>query len=106
MEKKTKIRARRKELNLSQADVAEQLGISNSLYSMLENGVRRMNETYLNGLSEIFKVKPSALLEEDDPQVSDFIDEFLLLTDPADRAQALDHIRFLRSRRASSGESQ
>lgn len=104
MEKKTKIRARRKELGLTQAFVAEQLDISVSMYNMLERGNRRMNETYLNGLSKILNTKASALLQEDDPQVSEFIDEFILLTDPDDRAQAIDHIRFLRARREASGQ--
>ena len=99
MVKKIRIRDRRNELGLTQAQVAEMLGISNSLYSMLETGVRRMNETYLNGLAKILKTKPSALLEEEDGQVALFIDEFLQLTESSDREQALDHIRFLRARR-------
>lgn len=102
IEKKSNIRARRTELGLTQAVVAEQLGISVGLYNMLENGKRRMNETYLNGLSEILKVSPSALLDEAHPQLSEFIDEFARLANEQDREQVLDYIRFLRARREAT----
>lgn len=46
------------------------LGISVSLYNGLENGKRRMNETYLEGLANIFHVSPSALIIEERPTIA------------------------------------
>lgn len=90
------IREKRKAAGLSQAKVAELLGISTGLYNMLENGKRRMNETYLEGIATILKVRPSTLIAEDDDSASEFLDLFILL-DEAYRGQARSYLDFLRS---------
>ncbi|MCA0919692.1 helix-turn-helix domain-containing protein [Pseudooceanicola nanhaiensis] len=59
------IRQRRKAAGFSQEHMAELLNISTGLYNGLETGKRRMNETYLEGIANIFQVPVSALLEED-----------------------------------------
>lgn len=47
----------RRDKGLSQAKVAEYLGISQSLYAGLESGKRRMNETYMAGLANLYGIK-------------------------------------------------
>lgn len=51
---------------LTQAQVAERLGISQGLYNQLESGKRRMNETYLSQLAEIYDVSPTLLIIDPD----------------------------------------
>lgn len=62
---KFNIRERRKGASLTQEEVADMLGISVSLYNGLETGKRRMNETYLEGLANIFEVPASHLIIEE-----------------------------------------
>ena len=60
----------RKQAELTQAQVAEALGISTGLYNQLESGKRRMNETYLAGLATLYKISPVQLIVDpvrDDP---------------------------------------
>ena len=89
------IREKRKAAGLSQAKVAELLGISTGLYNMLENGKRRMNETYLEGIATILKVRPSTLIAEDDDSAGEFLDLFILL-DEAYRGRARSYLDFLK----------
>lgn len=63
---------------------------------MLENGKRRMNETYLEGIATILKVRPSTLIAEDDDSAGEFLDLFILL-DEAHRGQARSYLDFLKS---------
>lgn len=67
---KFNIRERRRTASLTQEEVADMLGISVSLYNGLESGKRRMNETYLEGLANIFRVPPSDLIIEERPTVA------------------------------------
>ncbi|MFG6566701.1 XRE family transcriptional regulator [Sulfitobacter sp. 1A13679] len=67
---KFNIRERRKTASLTQEEVSDMLGISVSLYNGLESGKRRMNETYLEGLANIFCVSPSELIIEERPTVA------------------------------------
>lgn len=67
---KFNIRERRKRAQLTQEEIADMLGISVSLYNGLESGKRRMNETYLEGLANVFCVQPSALIVEPRPTVA------------------------------------
>lgn len=67
---KFNIRERRKAASLTQEEISDMLGISVSLYNGLESGKRRMNETYLEGLANIFRVSPSDLIIESRPTVA------------------------------------
>lgn len=67
---KFNIRERRKRAQLTQEEIADMLGISVSLYNGLESGKRRMNETYLEGLANVFRVQPSALIVEPRPTIA------------------------------------
>ena len=67
---KFNIRERRKGAQLTQEEIADMLGISVGLYNGLESGKRRMNETYLEGLANIFRVPPSALIVETRPTIA------------------------------------
>lgn len=50
---------------MTQAQVAEKIGISQGLYNQLESGKRRMNETYLSGLAKLYRVSPVQLIVDD-----------------------------------------
>ena len=51
-----KLKARRKELKLTQKEIAEQLGISFQAYSAWERGVKEPSEEKVKQLEEILKV--------------------------------------------------
>lgn len=55
----------RKNLNLSQADVAKQLGITQQAYANYERGVREADYNTLNKLAVIFNVSTDYLLGRD-----------------------------------------
>jgi len=59
----------RKDRGMTQAQVAQALGISTGLYNQLESGKRRMNETYLDRLASLYQVSPVDLIV--DPRRSD-----------------------------------
>ena len=59
-----KLKNRRKELGLSQADVARQLGISRPSYFNWENGKTKPNQKNWTKLSKILQVNPSYFLSE------------------------------------------
>ncbi|WP_044008584.1 XRE family transcriptional regulator [Leisingera methylohalidivorans] len=67
---KFSIREKRLAAGFTQEDMADQLGISTGLYNGLEKGSRRMNETYLEGIANIFGVLVSDLLIEDRPTIA------------------------------------
>lgn len=64
------IREKRLAAGLTQEDMAERLEISTGLYNGLEKGNRRMNETYLEGISNILGVMVSDLIIEDRPTIA------------------------------------
>ena len=51
-----KLKARRKELKMTQKDIADQLGISYQAYSAWERGVKAPSKEKVNQLEKIFKV--------------------------------------------------
>jgi transcriptional regulator with XRE-family HTH domain len=48
--------------SMTQVQVAEAIGISQGLYNQLESGKRRMNETYLEALAELYSIAPALLI--------------------------------------------
>lgn len=54
----------RRKAGLTQREVAARLDISPGLYNQLENGKRRMNETYLAALAELYGVSPVELIHD------------------------------------------
>jgi len=63
--------------------VAEKIGISQGLYNQLESGKRRMNETYLDALAQLYKVSPVQLIVDEsraDPLFDDLDAAFRLLS--------------------------
>ena len=61
---KLKIKEIRESRGISQEKMAELLGISPGLYSMLERQKRRMNETYLDGIAAILGTRVTDLIDE------------------------------------------
>lgn len=64
------IREKRLAAGLTQEDMADRLEISTGLYNGLEKGSRRMNETYLEGIANIFGLLVSDLIVEDRPTIA------------------------------------
>ena len=67
---KFRIREKRKEAGLTQEAMADRLEISVGLYNGLENGKRRMNETYLEGIANILGMRPRDLIVEEAQSIS------------------------------------
>ena len=49
-----KLKARRKELKLTQKDIADQLGISYQAYSAWERGIKEPSKEKVNRLEQLF----------------------------------------------------
>ena len=62
-----KLRALRRRQKMTQADLAEQLGISKSAVSMYERGNREPELELLERMADLFEVSVSALLGRDEP---------------------------------------
>lgn len=67
---KFSIGEKRKAAGLTQERMAEMLEISPGLYNGLENGKRRMNETYLEGIARILGCSVSDLIIEKRPTIA------------------------------------
>lgn len=66
----------RKKLGLTQEQVANQLGITNSAYCGYETGKRKPDIAKLKHLASILEVKADTLLDTDYKQKSDISEEF------------------------------
>jgi transcriptional regulator with XRE-family HTH domain len=62
------IRSFRERLNLSQEVLAEYLGVSRPMISLLENGERTVTLVHLTKLADLFGVDEYDLMEEEAPQ--------------------------------------
>jgi transcriptional regulator with XRE-family HTH domain len=60
-----KIRKRRTELGITQADLAKRLGISQSFYSRLEKGVATLSADLLKRLAEALETDPAYFLDDE-----------------------------------------
>lgn len=60
----TKIYEYRQEMNLSQQELADALGLDNSYVSLLERGIRIPSLLTLARIAEVFGVKPVDLITE------------------------------------------
>lgn len=67
MKKNERLRKVRKELLLSQAEMAEKLAITQSLFSAMELGTRNINRRTLILLRDKFGINPDYLMEEKEP---------------------------------------
>lgn len=77
----------RTQKGLTQSQVAEAIGISQGLYAQLESGKRRMNETYIEALADLYMVAPTQLIIDsvrDDPLYQQ-LDEAYRLLSPSER---------------------
>lgn len=54
---------------MSQADVARELGISQTAYSAIENGTNRMYAEYLPGIASALQISIGDLFAETDPKI-------------------------------------
>lgn len=63
-----KLKAIREALGIEQTVVAERLGVTKQMVSMMERGLRKINLDQFVEWCEALGVKPSAVLEEDDDQ--------------------------------------
>jgi transcriptional regulator with XRE-family HTH domain len=93
-----RIRAERNYVGLSQADVAEALGIPRAAVSALENGKRRVSGLELGRLAELFGTSVDRLLGRDlptDETTTALFRATKALTD-TDKEQVLRFAEFLR----------
>ena len=60
----------RKQAQLTQADLADRLGISKSAVSMYERGQREPELELLQAMADVFSVSVSALLGREEPEVN------------------------------------
>jgi transcriptional regulator with XRE-family HTH domain len=93
-----RIRTEREHLKLSQAQVADVLGIPRPAVSAIETGRRRVNSVELKKLGELFGASVDRLLgheTEDDPTAVELFRTAKALT-PEDRQQVLRFAEFLR----------
>lgn len=77
----------RKLKGMTQEQVAHAIGISQGLYNQLESGKRRMNETYIESLAELYGISPIQLIIDpvrDDPLYQQ-LDEAYRLLSPSER---------------------
>jgi transcriptional regulator with XRE-family HTH domain len=65
----SRLREAREYLNLSQQFVADQTGLSRSAISDIERGARRVDSLELKRFSALYRLSPSNLLGEDEPNV-------------------------------------
>jgi transcriptional regulator with XRE-family HTH domain len=104
-----RLRESREFLQLTQADVAQALGVQRTAVHAMEMGTRKVSATELQGLARLYRRPVTWLLGEDEPATDDEVQTLYRvargLTD-ADRAQVLDFARFLAGRpHAGRGES-
>ena len=66
-----KLRALRRQRGMTQADVAEQLGISKSAISMYEQGNREPELELLERIADLFGVSVNVMLGRRDPSLND-----------------------------------
>jgi transcriptional regulator with XRE-family HTH domain len=98
----------RQKTGMTQAQVANALGISQGLYAQLESGKRRMNETYLEGLARLYRVAPSQLIVDevrDDPLYQELEAAFRALS-PAERQMLVASARGVVSAQSRETEEQ
>lgn len=89
---------------MTQQQVADRLKISIGLYNQLESGKRRMNETYLSGLAEIYQISPVQLIIDEsrtDPLFKELDEAFRQLS-PAGRRILVDSAKGIAAGRQSN----
>lgn len=89
---------------MTQQQVADHLGISVALYNGLESGKRRMNETYLAGLAELYNISPIQLIVDEvraDP-VFEELDAAYRLLSPSERRILADSAKGIAAGRAKT----
>lgn len=105
---KFKLHKFRTDKGLTQAQVAEAIGISQGLYNQLESGKRRMNETYLVSLAELYGIAPIQLIEDDvrdDPLFAELDLAFRSLS-PIERQIVVDSAKGIAAARDRKPEGQ
>ena len=83
--KKLRLEEARKQLGLTQEQVAEKLGISQNNYSYLENGKVKIDSDYLLAFAEIFGCSVDYLLGMSNVPQTDFTRKNLTIKNADDR---------------------
>lgn len=73
----SRLKEKRKELNLSRGDLAQKLGITTAAISNYENGISSPKEEILYKIFDVLKVEPNFLFQD---ETSHFIKERKVLT--------------------------
>jgi transcriptional regulator with XRE-family HTH domain len=86
---------------LTQARLAERIGVAKSAISHLEKGVRRYNQDQLEALAEALNCEPADLVMRD-PTDSDSIWSLWDRAQPGERAVVVDMLRALANKRTGT----
>lgn len=68
-----RIKVMRLSRGLTQDEVGAQLGVSRSAVSFWEHGQRELTMEVINGLADVFNVRPSSIIEDENPGEDDEI---------------------------------
>ena len=97
----TRLRESREYLHLTQADVAEALGIPRTAVIAIEAGTRKVAAGELQRLSRLYRRTVTWLLGEDEPVSENDVQALFRVAEgltETDRAQVLEFARFLAGR--------
>lgn len=78
----TRIKELRKAAGLTQEQLAEKLDTTKSMVSMLEDGKRRLNSTWIKKLSEIFGVSHAEIFSSEFAYKNSILTEKISLLEP------------------------
>jgi transcriptional regulator with XRE-family HTH domain len=97
------LRAWREHRGLTQARLAEAVGTTGAVISLLESGERGLSDKWLRKLAPVLRTRPGHLLEVDPEDVDDDIDEIWLSIPEERREQAREVLKTFRVRRDAQG---
>ncbi|MDE2356468.1 MAG: helix-turn-helix transcriptional regulator [Alphaproteobacteria bacterium] len=97
------LRAWREHRGLTQTRLAELVGTTGAVISLLESGDRGLSDKWLRKLAPVLQTRPGHLLELDPSEMDNDILEVWADIPQERRDQALEVLRTFRQRRAQGG---
>ncbi|MFI4932989.1 MAG: helix-turn-helix domain-containing protein [Caulobacterales bacterium] len=92
----------REKRGLTQAQLAEKVGTTGAVISLLESGGRPLSDKWLRRIAPVLDIRPGWLYDvHPDENASDDIFQIWPQIPPADRAHVLEIVRTFASKRAS-----
>lgn len=91
------LRAWREFRGLTQAELAEKVGTTDNVISLLESGGRRLSDKWLYLLAPALQTRPGFLLEFDPSDADLSILQAIVDVDPSRKAEALQILRVFKT---------